>query len=91
MAELRGLIENVKKVKLDTRSGDLNFYDPKGELVWRIPGAYELGLRSFSFMGAKSKAKLVGLPEEREVELEAEFTEPVRCEVYEEEVVCSKY
>jgi hypothetical protein len=91
MAELRGLIENVKKVKLDTWSGDLNFYGPKEELVWRIPGAYELGLRSFSFMGAKSKAKLVGLPEEREVELEAEFAEPVRCEVYEEEVVCSRY
>jgi hypothetical protein len=89
--EMRGRIENVKKVKLEARSGDLSFYGPKGELVWRIPEAYELGLRSFSFMGAKSKARLVGLEEERDVELEAEFAEPVSCEVYEEEVVCSKY
>jgi len=89
--ELRGFIENVKKVELETRSGDLNFYGSKGELVWRIRESYELGLRTFSFLGGKSRAKLIGLPEEREVVLEAEFAEPVNCEIYEQEVVCSKF
>jgi hypothetical protein len=90
MEETRGVIENVKKIKLEIKSGDLSFYGPKEELVWRIPRAYELGLKVFSFIDGKSKARLVSL-EEREVEMEAEFPEPVKCEIYDEEVVCSKY
>jgi hypothetical protein len=88
--EARGIIENVRRVELDVRRGDIAFYGPRGELVWRIPNAYQTGLKVFSFPRANSKAKLVSSLGGPELVLEVNFPEPVTCEIHEGEVVCSK-
>lgn len=82
MTEEKRVIENVKKVRLDIKRGDLSFYGPGGELVLRIPNAYQIGLSEISFDDANVRL-------ERDM-LEADFPQPVTCKIYERKIVCSK-